>query len=208
MRNLLLLPFLAVLLAPPPAAAQLTNPPKAAQPAPANTTKNRVVSGLVTDQTSRDPLPGVTVLIKGTNLGTSTDAQGRYSLLVPDAARAVLLFNYLGYLPVARAVGKGHTLNLSLRADNKQLSEVVVTAKGIEPQRQRLSYSVTSVAPAMADGLAGKAAGVQIRSANRAGKAKRGRPMPGYELADSETTPGQPRPSLPARQEAGAGDTA
>ena len=152
MRNLLLLPFLAVLLAPPPAAAQLTNPPKAAQPAPANTTKNRVVSGLVTDQTSRDPLPGVTVLIKGTNLGTSTDAQGRYSLLVPDAARAVLLFNYLGYLPVARAVGKRHTLNLSLQADNKQLSEVVVTAKGIEPQRQRLSYSVTSVAPAMADG--------------------------------------------------------
>ena len=79
MRNLLLLPFLAVLLVPPPAAAQPTKPPKAAQPAPANTTKNRVVSGLVTDQTSRDPLPGVTVLIKGTNLGTSTDAQGRYS---------------------------------------------------------------------------------------------------------------------------------
>lgn len=199
MRNLLLLPLLAGLLAPPPAAAQATPPLKAAHPAPANTTKNWVVSGQVTDQTSHDPLPGVTVLIKGTKLGTSTDAQGRYSLLVPGAARAVLLFNYLGYLPVERAVGKLHTLNLGLQADNKQLNEVVVTAQGIVQERRSLGYSVASVE--------GKVAGVSVRggAARKAVRAQR-KAAPEAELADyaAPAAPGQPQPAQP---EAGAGDT-
>ena len=197
MRNLLLLLLLAGLLA-PSAIAQSTDSPQAAHPAPANTTKKWVVSGLITDQTSHVPLPGVTVLIKGTNLGTSTDAQGRYSLMVPGAAKAVLLFNYIGYLPVARAVGKVHTLNLRLQADTRQLNEVVVTAR---------SYPVAATAPATANGLAGKVAGIRIRGVSQAMKDKRSRPMTGHELADSEMAPGQPLPTMPAREEAGAGDT-
>ncbi|GAB3878206.1 VWA domain-containing protein [Hymenobacter segetis] len=207
MRNQLLLPLLAVLLAPPPAAAQSTSDTKAAQPASKNTAKNWVVSGVVTDHVNQQPLPGVTVLVKGTNLGTSTDAQGRYSLMVPGAARAVLLFNTIGYLPVERAVGQGHTLNLSLRADNKQLNEVVVTAIGIEKQRQNVSYSATSVAPATVNGLAGKVAGVQIRGAASPRKARRTSHQVDYVLADSEMAPGQPLSTLPAQQEAGDGDT-
>ncbi|MGY3088538.1 Ca-activated chloride channel family protein [Hymenobacter sp. UYAg731] len=206
MRNLLLLPLLAGLLA-PPAIAQSTNQAKAAHQVPANTTKNWVVSGLITDQTSHVPLPGVTVLIKGTNLGTSTNAQGRYSLLVPGAARAVLLFNYIGYLPVERPVGKLHTLNLRLQADNKQLSEVVVTAQGIEQKRQTLSYSVTTVAPATVNGLAGKASGVLIRGAASPRKARRAGGQADYALADSEMAPAQSMPVMPAREEAGASDT-
>ena len=70
-----------------------------------------------------------------------------------------------------------------------------------------MSYSVAAVAPATINGLAGKVAGVQIRGASRAVKAKRGRPTPGYELADSEMAPGQPLSTMPAREEAGTGDT-
>ena len=206
MRNLLLLPLLAGLLA-PPAIAQSTDSPQAAHPAPANTTKNWVVSGLITDRTSHVPLPGVTVLIKGTNLGTSTDAQGRYSLMVPGAARAVLLFNYVGYLPVTRTVGKVHTLNLSLQADNKQLSEVVVTAFGIE-QRRDMAGSVSQV-------VSGRVAGVQIQRAPGLHKASRskskmvaGDVQADYEaLPNAAYAPAQPLPTMPAREEAGAGDT-
>ncbi|MBF9223894.1 YfbK domain-containing protein [Hymenobacter ruricola] len=199
MRNLLLLPLLATLLGAPPVVAQPTKPAAAQAPAQ-NTTKSWVVSGLVRDQASHQPLPGVTVLVKGTNLGAATDAQGRYSLLVPNAARAVLLFNVIGYLPIEKPVGTHHTLDVALAADTRQLEEVTVTAKGIEPKRAAVSYSVATVtaAPAQADkkvkskdGLRGRVAGVQ--------------------LADYSANQSTARPLLntpyPARDEAGAGDT-
>ena len=93
---------------------------------------------MVRDQASRQPLLGVAVLIKGTSRGTSTDAQGRYSLPVPSAATAVLRFSYVGYLPVERPVGNAPTLDVLLRADTRQLSEVVVTASGAAPCGGRL----------------------------------------------------------------------
>jgi len=205
MRNLLLLPLLTVLLSVPPAVAQSTLP---AAPtgkfASQNTTKDWVVSGLVLDKASSQPLPGVTVLVKGTNLGTSTDAQGRYALRVPNAAKAVLLFNFVGYLPVERAVGKAHTLNIALKADNAQLNEVVVVAKGVE-QKSEVNGSVSQV-------LAGRAAGVHIRGAASPGKAKRVVSRVGYAAADASAAdswgaPSPAMPVLPGQPEAGAGDT-
>ncbi|MBH8558823.1 vWA domain-containing protein [Hymenobacter negativus] len=197
MRNLLLLPLLAGLLAPPPAAAQSTLTTKAAHPASENTTKNWVVSGVVTDQTSHDPLPGVTVLVKGTNLGTSTDAQGRYSLMVPGAAKAVLLFNYIGYLPVEQRVGTHHTLDVSLKTDTRQLEEVVVTGYATVTH-QDVTGSVSSVTmsesradkknKSAARALQGRAAGLAINS----------------NSSYAPTPVGAP---YPAQQEAGAGDT-
>ncbi|GAB2859245.1 vWA domain-containing protein [Hymenobacter ruber] len=196
MRNLLLLPLLAVLLAPPPAAAQST-PHKVAHPASKNTTKNWVVSGVVTDQVNQQPLPGVTVLVKGTNLGTSTDAQGRYSLMVPGAARAVLLFNYIGYLPVEQRIGVHHTLDVSLKTDTRQLEEVVVTGYGTTTHRDIAgSVSTVTMTESRADkksksaarALQGRVAGLAVNSNSPYASAPVGVPYP-------------------AQQEAGAGDT-
>ena len=177
MRNHLLLSLLALVLSAPPVAAQSVAPPA---PAPlANTTKSWVVSGQIIDQATRQPLPGVTVLVKGTQLGASTDAQGRYSLMVPNAAQAVLQFKYIGYATVERAVGNAHTLNLALQVDTKQLNEVVVR------------------------GLNGRIAGVQIRGAAAAKRSKVVYSGAEYMMADMAA----PLATMPAREEAGAGDT-
>ncbi|WP_460504229.1 carboxypeptidase-like regulatory domain-containing protein, partial [Hymenobacter agri] len=160
MKNLLLLPLLTLLLAPPTAMAQKSPKSGPAQ----NTTKDWVVSGRVIDRASRQALPGITVLVKGTTLGCTTDAQGQYSLRVPNAGKAVLLFNYIGYLPQEKRVGVHHTLDVALQADNRQLNEVVVTAHGIEQKQSSVSYSTATVAaPAVESQLAGKVAGVQIK---------------------------------------------
>jgi Ca-activated chloride channel family protein len=199
MRNLMLLPLLLpVLLSAQPVAAQ-SSTLAAVKTTAQNTTKNWVVSGRVLDQANHQPLPGVTVLVKGTNLGASTDAQGRYSLLVPNAARAVLLFNYVGYMPVEKAVGSHHTLDAALAADARQLEEVVVTAKGIEQKKSEVGYSVSAVTavPARADkkaktkgDLRGRVAGVAIT---------------GYSATQNIMPPASA--PYPARDEAGAGDT-
>ena len=178
MRNHLLLSLLALVLSAPPVAAQAVAP---LAPAPlTNTTKNWVVSGQITDQATRQPLPGVTVLVKGTQLGASTDAQGRYSLMVPNATQAVLQFHYIGYVTVERAVGHAHTLNLTMQADTKQLNEVVVR------------------------GLNARIAGVQIRGAAAAKRSKVGYAGAEYQMADMAAPA---MPTMPAREEAGAGDT-
>lgn len=206
MKNLLLLPLLTLLLAPPPAIAQT-----APKTAPAhNTIKDWVVSGRVTDRANRQALPGVTVLVKGTALGCTTDAQGQYSLRVPNAGKAVLLFNYIGYLPQEQRVGVHHTLDVALQVDNRQLSEVVVTAHGIEQKQANVSYSATTVAAPVVSPLAGKVAGVQIqvRGAASLRKGKRAAAQPGYTADAAQlASPVYPAPTLPARDEAGAGDT-
>ena len=188
-----------------PAAAVVGQPTAVA--GPTKSALQRTVTGVVRDQANRQPLPGVTVLIKGTSLGTSTDAQGRYSLLVPGAAKAVLRFNFIGYLPVERPVGNAQTLDVALKVDNRQLSEVVVTAKGVE-RRRDVTGSVSTVA-------AGRVAGVAIRGASTL-NAKTKRAMRKAEngnadyLSMAETSSpatAAPLPTLPARNEAGAGDT-
>ncbi len=208
MRNLLLLPLLTALLSAPPVAAQTASP----HPKMKTADQSRVVSGVVRDKANSQSLPGVTVLVKGTQLGASTDAQGRYSLPVPNDARAVLVFSYLGYVSVERPVGPAHVIDVALVVDSKQLSEVVVTGYGTARQQRQASYSVATVAPPTVQGLAGKVAGVSIQgsASPRRMKNKRtapmGSPVAGYDLA-SPAYPAPPLPTLPARDEAGAGDT-
>ena len=206
MKNLLLLPLLAVVLSASPAAAQA--PPTTAAPhsEPDNPIKNWVVSGLITDQVGHLPLPGVKVLVKGTRLGTNTNAQGRYSLLVPGTANAILVFSRIGYRSVKRLVGAAYTLNLSLQADTRHLNEVVVTGSGTQ-SRSDMTESVSSA-------VAGRVAGVAISRADKRGtKAKRMAPVRGVVVSADEVAAngwsGEPASAatLPAREEAGAGDT-
>lgn len=104
------------------------------------------VSGTVFDS-ERNPLPGATVLVSGTTVGTSTDAQGRYSLTLP-AGTETLQFNFIGYIPQAVPVS-GSTLNVVMREDSQRLDEVVV-----------MGYGNAQAA------LTGKVAGMQIRGAS------------------------------------------
>ena len=132
----------------------------------------QVITGTVTDQ-SQQPLPGVTVLLKGTSTGTATDPAGKYSLRVPDGT-GTLVFSFIGFTTKEVPVNNQTTINTSLAADTKTLNEVVVTALGIKREQKALGYSVSTVSSEQinqagntnfASALYGKAAGVKITTA-------------------------------------------
>lgn len=132
--------------------------------------QDRTVTGKVTSADDGSTLPGVSIQMKGTTRGTTTDSDGNYSLTnVP--ANATLVFSFIGTATQEVAVGNQTTLNVQLRSDASQLSEVVVTAQGIERDRRSLGYSTQDVrGEALAqrsetnvlNALQGKLAGVNI----------------------------------------------
>jgi TonB-linked SusC/RagA family outer membrane protein len=124
------------------------------------------VTGRVTDNTGA--LPGATVKVKGSKMATSTNADGRYSINVPDE-NAVLVFSSIGYLTQEIVVGGRNVIDVKLTEEASKLNEVVVTALGISRQRKALAYSVTEVKGDeftqarennVANALTGKVAGV------------------------------------------------
>ncbi len=100
------------------------------------------VSGRVTDENG-EPLIGVTILIKGTSTGTTTDFNGSYTLDVPDES-AVLILSYTGYAPQEILVGNRSTIDVSMAVDATQLSEVVVVGYG-EVNARDLTGAIASV---------------------------------------------------------------
>jgi TonB-linked SusC/RagA family outer membrane protein len=88
------------------------------------------VSGKVSSETG-DPMPGLTITVKGTSSGTATNSDGTYSLPVPNA-NAVLVFSFIGYTPQEVAVNNRTSLNITMRPDAKSLEEVVVTGYSSE----------------------------------------------------------------------------
>jgi TonB-linked SusC/RagA family outer membrane protein len=139
--------------------------------------QNRNITGRVTDAATGQGLPGVTVLVKGTSVGASTNADGGYSLSVPASATAIT-FSFIGYTSIDRPIGDASTINVGLATDTKQLSEVVVTALGVERTRNSLPFSATQVEgenitvarnPNAVNGLAGKVAGLNIQQSNGLG---------------------------------------
>jgi TonB-linked SusC/RagA family outer membrane protein len=101
------------------------------------------VSGQVTDEAG-EGLPGVNVLEKGTSNGTITDVSGNFSLEVAGSS-SVLVFSSIGYQTREVPVGDQQTFNISLQTDTRELSEVVVTALGIEREERSLGYDVANV---------------------------------------------------------------
>lgn len=99
---------------------------------PANLRVSNAVKGKVTDGETGEPLPGVNVFAKGTSIGTTTDMQGNYSITMPKGANQ-LQFTYIGMESKTLNVNSS-TLNVSLRTDVQELSEVVVVAYGIEEE--------------------------------------------------------------------------
>ena len=131
--------------------------------------QNRTVTGTVTAKDDGLPVPGAAVTIKGTNIGTPTDANGKYSISVPSGA--TLVFSFIGTVTQSIPVENSTTINVVLVTASNALGEVVVTAQGISQEKRQLGYSQTTVkgetmsksSPiSLLTGLQGKVAGLNI----------------------------------------------
>ena len=102
------------------------------------------IRGIVTSDTDQTGLPGVTVVEKGTNNGTVTNLNGEYSLEVTNS-NSVLVFSYVGFVSQEITVGSRTEINVSMVESIDTMSEVVVTALGIEREQRSLGYDVANV---------------------------------------------------------------
>ena len=100
----------------------------------------KIVTGTVVDSNS-DPIPGVSVSIKGTTQGSITDIDGKYSVNVPDES-ATLIFSFVGMKNQEVVVGDQSTINITLESDISDLNEVVVIGYGV--QKKKLNTGATS----------------------------------------------------------------
>ena len=107
----------------------------------------QTVTGKVTEAGDGATLAGVSILVKGTSTGTSTDADGKFSINLPDRS-AVLVVSFIGFATQEIAVGDRTAVDVVLQEDRTQLSEVVVTALGIPRESKTLVYATQSVKPA------------------------------------------------------------
>ncbi len=133
-----------------------------------------LVTGSITDETGA-PLVGVSVIVRGTAIGAITDLEGKYALEVPE--NSVLIFSYIGYKTSEVSIAGRSVIDVQMEEDISQLSEVVVTALGIERDKESLSYAVSEVdgaeisqkaEPDVLRALSGRVAGVNITSAGGA----------------------------------------
>lgn len=128
------------------------------------------VKGQITDQKTREALIGVSIKVKGTSSGVSTDVNGNYSLDAPE--NGVLVITYIGYETIEVSVNNRRTINIPLVSSSTSLSEVVVIGYGSQ-RRSDLTGAVGSVreeqlkerpASSLNQALSGKIAGVQVNS--------------------------------------------
>ncbi|MBS9765996.1 MAG: SusC/RagA family TonB-linked outer membrane protein [Flavobacteriaceae bacterium] len=129
--------------------------------------QDKTVKGVVSDASG--PLPGVTVMVKGTHKGTQTDFDGKYT--VKTQKGDILFFSYIGMKPVYKKVGASNVMNITMHEDAEALGEVVVTAMGISRDEQSIAFSTQGIDSEQLgkvkqsdaiSALSGKAAGVQI----------------------------------------------
>ena len=110
--------------------------------AQSNSASQIKVSGKITDEAGNG-ISGVSVIVKGSSAGTTTDASGAYSITVPDS-RAVLVFSYTGYSSREVTVGRQTSVNIQLSPDTKNLEDVVVVGYGTQ-RKVDLTGAVSSI---------------------------------------------------------------
>ncbi len=137
--------------------------------------QSKVITGVVAEAGSGDPLPGVNIVVKGTNTGATTDFDGKYTIKADKGQ--TLVFSYVGYNTVEKKVGDSNVINVQMQEGGK-LAEVVVTAQGIKREKKSLGYStqkvkaeaVTTVKDAnFVNSLSGKIAGLDVKKSNNLG---------------------------------------
>ena len=138
------------------------------------------ITGKVTDGKGQ-ALPGVNIVVKDTQKGTSTNASGEFMISV-DSDRDVLVFSFIGYKTLSVAVGNRKEVSVILEEDTNVLNEVVVTALGISREKKSLGYATQQIkgdvineSPAsnFVNNLSGKIAGVNISGAGGVGSSAR-----------------------------------
>ncbi|SFF17254.1 TonB-dependent receptor [Spirosoma endophyticum] len=93
---------------------------------------DRTVTGLVTDQANGEALPGVSVVVKNSTRGTTTDGEGRYRLALPENEAALLVFSFVGYQSQEVEIGNRSVIDMALTVSDKTLNEVVVVGYGVQ----------------------------------------------------------------------------
>lgn len=139
--------------------------------------QGQTVTGRVTASLDGAELPGVNVILKGSQEGTITDINGNYSLEV-EGENSVLVFSYVGYNSEELTVGNRSVIDVEMIEDITSLSEVVVTALGIAREEKSLGYSIAKVDGEeltrvvnenVLNSMSGKVAGVTINSTGGTG---------------------------------------
>jgi len=134
--------------------------------------QNVQITGTVTGSEDGQPLPGASVAVKGTNIGTTTDMNGKYTLSVPADAK-VLVVSFIGLKTQEIEIGGKSVIGVTLQSDAKVLDEVVVTALGMKRAEKALGYSVSTVKSdeinksgqaQLMNSIQGKVAGVVVTS--------------------------------------------
>jgi TonB-linked SusC/RagA family outer membrane protein len=139
--------------------------------------QNRTITGTVTSKDDGLPLPGVSVTVPGTSVGTQTNDYGKFTIKIPASAKT-LAFTYVSYNKLTLNIGSTDVLNATLISNSKELKEVVVTsAYGIKQSSRSATNSAQVVTaaelntvrqPNINNALAGKVAGIQVRSQSAA----------------------------------------
>jgi len=133
----------------------------------------RTITGQVLDENGA-PLPGTSVVLKGTTLGTVSDATGNYKLDIPEG-RGILVFSFIGYLTQQIEIGSQDSYNVSMRVNTAKLDEVVVTALGFKQFKDETGATSSSVQPdditrsgetMLINSLGAKASNVQVSRSN------------------------------------------
>lgn len=134
-----------------------------------STVKGKVVNA------QNEPVAGAAVYIKGTDIGTETDANGMFELQYDFNNTTELVFSYIGYADVSQTYNGNHFLNITLKEDDSQLDEIVITALGIAREEKQLGYSQQKLnadeftnarSNNWVDNMKGKVAGMQFTSAS------------------------------------------
>ena len=144
------------------------------------------LTGIVTDSTSGDPLPGVNIRVIGTQLGTSTGPNGEYEIDGVPAGQQVLEVSFVGYrtkeAPVNVQPNATTTRDVRIASAAVQLQDVVVTAMGVERQERSVGYAVGEIEGEnldrtgqanFVDNLAGKIAGANVNTSSGVGGSSR-----------------------------------
>jgi TonB-linked SusC/RagA family outer membrane protein len=136
--------------------------------------QERVVTGVVSDNAGM-PIPGVSVLVKGTKFGTNTDFDGKYAIKATPSQ--ILTFSYIGMKTQSRAASSS-SVNITMIADAFELEGVVVTALGIKREKKALGYATQQIggdevsdvkSSNFVNSLSGKVAGLDIKSSGNFG---------------------------------------
>jgi iron complex outermembrane recepter protein len=130
----------------------------------------RNLTGIVSSADDGQPLPGVTVQVKGTTMGTVTDLEGKFKLSGVDP-QSILVFSFVGFEPIELTVGDKLFFEIKMNVSAAQLDEVVVTALGITRQERELGYSTEIIdvdvvtrsnTANVISSITGRAAGVMV----------------------------------------------